>query len=240
MAQARACERIAPMQAVTYWQQAVEKGGIHRDDVLAMAVQETARFPAAQSAWGRYVEAHPQLLLAYARLVPEAYGPYYYGRWWKLRSGAPDLTPAELRNFYVLAARWGNREDFEEWAKHHAADGVRDYRQWAALLHGWGEDDRAWQMMSLKVMEPSFPAAPPTVPRAVLENVWRTTPENVVNAQQLALVRQRAGEQTDSDEIVITVANGENAPPWFVNKAAWILARGGRTGEAVDLLLRPH
>ena len=240
MTQARACARIAPMQAVAYWQQAVERGGIHRDEILIMAVQETARFPAAQAAWGHYVEAHPQLLLTYAQLVPETAGPYYYGRWWKLRASAPDLTPAELQNFYALAARWGHREDFEEWAQHHAADGVRDYRQWAALLRGWGEDDRAWQMMSLKVMEPSFPVTPPTVSRGVLENIWRTAPENVVNAQQLALVRQRAGEQADSDEIIIAVANGENAPPWFVDKAAWLLARAGRTGEAVDLLLRPR
>jgi hypothetical protein len=145
-----------------------------------------------------------------------------------------------LQNFYILARRWEKREDFEEWAKHHAADGVRDFRQWASLLHGWGEDDRAWQLMSIKVAEPSFPIAPPNVPRGVLETTWRRTPENAVNAQQLALVRQRAGEQADSDEIIITVANGENAPPWFVDKAAWILARAGRRGEAVDLLLRPR
>ncbi len=85
-----------------------------------------------------------------------------------------------------------------------------------------------------------FPVAPPTVRRGVLETTWRTTPENVVNAQQLALVRQRAGEQAGSDEIIVTVAHGENAPPWFVDKAAWILARAGRTGEAVELLLRPR
>jgi hypothetical protein len=85
-----------------------------------------------------------------------------------------------------------------------------------------------------------FPSAPPTVPRGLLETAWRTTPGNVVNAQQLAFVRQRAGEQAGSDEIIIAVAKGEDAPPWFVDKAAWILARAGRTGEAVDLLLRPR
>ncbi|MEP6670966.1 MAG: O-antigen ligase family protein [Chthoniobacter sp.] len=240
MAQARACQRVAPVQALAYWQLAVERGDIHRDEILRTAVTETGRFPAAQSSWGHYVEAHPQLLLAYAQIVPEQLGAYYYGRWWKLRSNAPDLSAAELRSFYQLAPRWGNKEDFDDWAKHHVAEGVRDNRQWAALWHHWGEDDRAWHLLSIKVVEPSFPAVPSTVPRAVLETTWRTHPENVVNAQQLALLRQRDGDQADSDEIIIAVAHGENPPPWFVEKAAWILARAGRTGEAVDVLLRPR
>ncbi|MEI9896111.1 MAG: hypothetical protein WDN28_20165 [Chthoniobacter sp.] len=184
-----------PAQALLYWQLAVERGSIHRDEILGTAITETGRFPAAQSAWGHYVEAHPQLLLAYAQIVPPQYGSYYYGRWWKLRANAPDLSTLELRDFYVLAPRWGNKEDFEEWSKRHAADGVRDYRQWAALWHAWGEDDRAWKLLSIKLVEPSFPVVPSTVPREVLETTWRTRPENVVNAQQLALVRQRAGEQ---------------------------------------------
>jgi hypothetical protein len=228
------------MQAVTYWQQAVEKSGIFRDEILANAVRETVRFPAAQAAWGRYVESHPQLLLTYAQLLPEVYQEYYYRRWWKLRGGARDLTPSEFQRFYALAAHWGSREDFAEWSKHHSADGVRDYRQWATLLHQWGDDDRAWQMISLKVMEPSFPAVPSTIPRGVLETTWRTSPEDIVNAQHLALVRRRAGDQAGSDEIITTVANAKDAPPWFVEKAAWILARAGRKDEALDLLLRPR
>jgi len=240
MAQARACQRVAPALALAYWQQAIERGNIHRDEILGTAVQETNRSPAAQTAWGHYVEAHPQLLLAYAQIVPEQFGGYYYGRWWKLRAHAPDLSATELQSFYVLAPRWGNKEDFEDWSKRHAADGVRDYRQWAALWHAWGEEDRAWQLLSVKVADPPFPNVSTTVPREVLENAWRLKPENVVNAQQLALMRLRAGDQVGSDEILITVANGENPPPWFVDKAAWVLARAGRAGEAVDLLLRPR
>jgi hypothetical protein len=240
MNQARACANIAPMQAVTYWQQAVERGGIHRDELLNSAVQESARFAAAQSAWGRYVEAHPSLLLAYAQLVPTERGPYYYNRWWKLRADAPDITPAELAKLYVLAPRWGHREDFEDWMKRHPSWGVRDYREWAALLHYWREDDRAWRILSIKTPEPSYPAAPLNVPRVTLESTWRMKPEDVVNAQQLALMRQRAGEQAESDEIILTVAAGEAPPPWFISKAAWILARAGRTAEAVDIVLRPR
>lgn len=240
IAQARACQRVVPGLAPGYWQLAIERGGIHREEILGMAVQETSRSPAAQSAWGRYVEAHPRLLLAYAQVVPETLGPYYYGRWWKLRANADDLTDTELKAFYGLAARWGNREDFDDWVRKHAAIGARDYRQWAGLYHAWGDDEHAWHLLSIKVGEPAFPPGQPTVPRMLLESTWRTRPENVVNAQQLAQVRLHAGEQAESDEIIVTVANGENPPPWFVDKAAWILARNGRTGDAVDLLLRPR
>ena len=238
--QARACLREAPGLALGYWQMAIERGGIHRDEILHAAVEETARFPAAQAAWGRYVEDHPELLLAYAQDVPEPMGRYYYGRWWKLRAPSADLTPAERHAFYLLAPRWGNLEDFEGWAKHHSALGVSDYREWAACLHAWGEDDRAWQILAVMVPEPSFPGLLPTVPRDRLESVWRTSPENAVNAQQLALVLQRAGELVASDEIVVAVAEQENASAWFKQKAAWILARSGHPGEAVDIVLQPH
>jgi len=240
IAQARACQRVVPGLAFGYWEQAIDRGGIHRDEILGMAVQETAKSPMAQSAWGSYVEAHPQLLLAYAQVVPETFGAYYYGRWWKLRATADDLTPDELKSFYILAARWGNRDDFDAWARRHAAIGAHDYPQWAGLYHVWGDDDHAWQLLSIKLSEPSFPPGHPTTPLAMLENTWRTRPENVVNAQQLAQVLLQAGDKSASDDIIVTVASSENPPPWFVNKAAWILARNGRTGDAVDLLLRPH
>jgi O-antigen ligase len=162
MIQARACQKVLPMESLTYWQQAIERGGIHQGDVLGTAVQETARFPSVQPAWGRYVEAHPQLLLTYAKIVPEEIGRYYYGRWWKLRAEAPDVTAAELHSFYGLAPRWGNREDFEEWARRHEGYGMRDYRQWAALLHAWGDDEQAWRLLSNRIDEPIFAIPLPT------------------------------------------------------------------------------
>ncbi len=239
-AQAWACLKVAPNLSLAYWQQAIERGGIHRDEILRTAVEETARFPAAQVAWGKYVETHPEFLLAYAQIVPETMGQYYYKRWWKLRGQSADLTPVEVRGFYALAPRWGNLEDFEEWMKRHSARGVSDYREWAACLRTWGEDERAWQILAIKVPEPVFPTVASSLTRERLEAIWRTSPENAINAQQLAKFLQQEGEQRRSDEIVITVANEKNAPPWFTQKAAWLLARSGHPGEAVDMLLRTH
>jgi O-antigen ligase len=239
-AQARAVQRISPMMALPYWQQSVARGGIHRDEILADALQETGASPLARAAWGRYAEANPHLLLTYARLVPLPQAGYYYGRWWKQRAQAPDLSPGEIRDFYALAARWGSREQLDEWMARHTAWESRDYHDWAALLHAWGDDARAWQLLTTHTAEPAFPAKAPSIPRPQLETTWRISPQNLVNAQQLAQVRDSVGDDAGRDEILLTVAAAEKAPPWFVEKAAHVLARQGRVSEAVALLLRPR
>jgi O-antigen ligase len=240
MAQAQACQRVVPELALKYWQETVDRGGIHREELLGQAVQETARIPAAQSQWDRYVEAHPPLLLAYAQCVPPIEGSYYFGRWWKLRGEAMDLSPTELRDFYLLASRWGKRPDFETWMKLHADWAGRDYRAWAAVLHASGDDERAWQLLSVNHAEPAFPPAASETSRERLEANWRLTPRDFVSAQQLAMADLAAGDKAASDEVILAVARGAGPPPWFVDKAAWVLAHAGRTREAVALLLQPR
>jgi O-antigen ligase len=239
-AQARSVQRISSVLALPYWQESVARGGIHRDEILGDALQETGGSPAARAAWGRYAEANPQLLLAYARLVPDMQAGYYYGRWWKQRAHMPDLNPAEVRDFYLLAARWGNREQLDEWMTQRASREPRDFRDWAALLHAWREDDRAWKLLAAHTTEPTFPRNAPTHPRPQLESTWRMNTQNLVNAQQLAQIRDLAGEHAERDEILVAVATSAKAPPWFIDKAAYILARQGRVPEAVSLLLRPR
>jgi hypothetical protein len=92
----------------------------------------------------------------------------------------------------------------------------------------------------VKTPEPNFPTSAPLESRERLEATWRAAPDNAVNAQQLASVLQKAGEEAASGEIIITVAEQENPPTWFRNKAAWLLARSGHPGEAVDMLLKPQ
>jgi len=238
--QAEAVQRFSKMLALPYWEQSVARGGIHRDEIFADALHATGTSPLASSEWGRYVEAHPRLLLAYARLVPESQAGYYFGRWWKLRGEAPQISPLEIRDFYALAARWGDREQLETWMTQRSSLETRDYREWATLLHRWGDDARAWQLLSAHVREPGFIAtkAPP-VPRAQLESAWRASPQNLVNAQQLAQVLDAAGETTGRDEILVAVAATPKAPAWFLQRAAYILARQGRMAEAVALLVGP-
>lgn len=240
LVQARAVQRVAPSLALPFWQQAVERGGGHRAEVLGMAVQETAGQVAAQSAWGRYVEAHPDLLLTYAQLLTDSRGRYYYERWWKQRGQAAELTPAETRDFYLCAARWGTPEQLAKWTGRHPEWTARDYRPWATMLQHAGDFAGAWEILARAVPDPGWPAAAPNILREQLESRWRLTPGNFVNAQQLAVFLFKAGEVEASEEIILTVAARYDAPTWFIQKAAHILAQRGRTIDAVAILIPPE
>lgn len=236
--QARAVQRLSLVMALPYWQQSVARGGWHRDEVFARALQETSRSPAARAAWGRYVEANPSLLIVFARLLPEQQAGYYYNRWWKLRSTSADCSELEIRDFYALAPRWGNREQLEEWIKRHPEREKQDFRAWAKMLDAWGEYPHAWQLLAAHLPEPAFPAKAPKVARPQLETAWRISPQNLVNAQQLAHSYELAGLEAERDAVLITVANAENSPPWFVTKAAYSLSRQKKYDEAVKLILK--
>ena len=237
-AQARAVLLVSPKLALGYWQQAVARGAEHRAEVFRMAVRETAASPIAAASWGHYVEAHPRLLLAYAETVPAEQARYYYALWWKDRALTADLDPGETAAFYQNATRWAGRAQFGEWMRRRAAWRARDHREWARLLHAWTDEERAWELLAAFTPEQDFPALPPALPREPLETKWRIAPTNLVNAQQLAAVRARDGETAPSEEIVLAVAARDDAPWWFVQRAAHILARRARWGEAVALLLK--
>ncbi len=236
--QARAVFSLSPKLALGYWQQAVGRGALHRDEVYRMAVRETAASPIAAVSWGRYAEENPRLLLAYAESVPEAQARYYYARWWKDRALTADLDPGETAAFYQNAARWTGRAQFGEWMRRRADWRERDHREWARLLHAWSDETPAWELLAAHTPEPDFPALAANLAREPLEAKWRIAPTNYVNAQQLAAVRARDGEMVLGEDIVLAVAAREDAPWWFVQKAAHILARRARTGEAVALLLK--
>jgi len=194
--------------------------------------------PIAASYWGRYVEAHPRLLLAYAQLVTEERARYYRSRWWKERALTAELDPAEIAAFHATAHRWLEREQFDVWMQHRIAWKARDYREWARLLHGWKDDQAAWQLLAAAAPEDKFPALPAALAREGLEERWKVVPGNFVNAQQLAALRARDGDAKGSEEIILAAGASEGAPRWFVQRAAHILARQERFGEAVALLLK--
>ncbi len=237
-AQARAVARLSPGLALGYWQQAIGRGALHRDDVFRLAVRETAASPIAAATWGHYVEANPRLLLTYAEMVPPEQARYYYALWWKDRALAGELDPGETAAFYRNATRWGGRAQFGEWMRRRADWRARDHREWARLLHAWSDEEPAWELLAAFTPEQDFPALPAALQREPLETKWRNAPANFVNAQKLAALRARAGETEQSEEIVLAVAARDDAPWWFAQKAAHILARRARRGEAVAILLK--
>jgi hypothetical protein len=235
--QARLCQQVSPGLALRFWQLAVERGGTHRDDVLRMAIEESGRWPLARSAWSRYVEAHPPLMLVYAQLVPEDEARYFFELWMKTRGAAVDLTKDELTAFYAFVPRFGSVAQFGDWIDLHPELRTGHFRQWAKILHGWGEDKRAWELLASFTPDPPFPKTVARGNREQFETRWQISPQNVVNAQQLATARFQAGEPLGADEIILAVAADRNPPAWFWQKAAHVHARNGKYRDAVTAVL---
>ncbi len=235
--QAQACERLAPVFALHYWQLAVERAERRVDEVFRIAFEQTARRPGAADAWAQYVESHPALLLTYAEIVPPDLARAAYDRWWTERGSkigeAPDW---EAAIFYRLAARFGNPRQIEAWMNGHAALRDRDATTWATLLHGWGEDELAWSALAASIPDSEFPTGSPRAGRD-MEGRWLSDPHDFVNARDYAQSLQVSGDTDGARNVIVAVAQGDDAPQWFVRKAAHLLAERRRYREAVELLI---
>jgi hypothetical protein len=114
----------------------------------------------------------------------------------------------------------------------------REYRKWAALLHGWGRDNEAWALLHGEIAEPTFPSFMPKAPRDQLEFRWKHSPTDIVNARNYAQYLQANGDASGMEDVILTVAARDDAPKWFLEKAAHIRAKKKEFGEAVELVLR--
>ncbi|HEY2342180.1 MAG TPA: hypothetical protein VGH90_04070, partial [Chthoniobacteraceae bacterium] len=236
---AQFCGKFAPGYALSYWQMAIERGGLRRGELFSNAVRATATLDGASDAWGSYAETNPDLMLTYAQSLPGDDGRSWYERWWNERgTGAGPFGEIEAQTFYRLAARWGEPEQLSAWMEKHGEMKGRDYRHWAALLHHWGDDKTAWALLSGYLGEPAFPEAFPHLTRDQLEDKFRQSPNNGVTAQALAQVMDHDGDGDGVRRVVLSVARREHAPDWFLRKAGYLLARQGKMPEAVTMLLR--
>jgi len=237
--QARLTRRFAPELSLGYWQQAVDRGTLHRSEIFTLALEETRGIPDAPGSWARYVEGNPDLALTYAGRLPDDLARSYYTRWIEERATAKEHTPPEVEAFYGQVFRLGKPEDLAAWIARNPAREPADFRRWAALLHQWGDEAGAWGVLTRRIPEPRYPEGLVSTDKAQLELKWRLAPENAMNAQQLAQLLMHSGAEAESEEIVLAVAAQTKAaaPSWFTRKAAYIHARQGRQQEAVAMLL---
>ncbi len=238
--QARATRQISPGFSLSSWQVAIERGGHQREDLLALGMRDFAGDSAAETTWSSYAEAHPDLLLAYARSAPEPLARDAYERWWKVRGlGDTPVTDAEVQAFYSALRRWGTPEQLAAWMARRPDLQARDSRIWAAIVQQWGDDPGAWALLARAFPEPEFPAPRQPIVREDLERRWKTDPRDLVNARALAHFLVTSDEETAARKIILEVARRRAAPDWFVAKAAHLLAASGELPEAIALLLRP-
>jgi hypothetical protein len=78
----------------------------------------------------------------------------------------------------------------------------------------------------------------PKAPRDQLEFRWVHSPADIVNARNYAQLLQASGDASGMENVILTVAGKDDAPKWFLEKAAHIMARKREYGTAVELVLR--
>lgn len=235
---AQAVKRLSPALCIHYWQVAIARSGWRSTEILGQALDDTIGMPGADELWANYVAANPRLALAYARLLPEAKTQPFFNVWWKERGRATDLSVDELRDFYNYAKRWATSEQILEWMSLHPSRRKEDFRAWAALLHGAGMSERAWQLCQGRIVDPPYPGKSGNVSRDEVEARIRLAPENTANLVELARMSEESGDRDTARKIVLAAAARQDAPPWFLRKAAHLLAADGRFPEAMEMILR--
>ena len=233
-----AVKRLSPSLCMQYWQVAIGRSGWRASEILNQALNDTAGLPLADSNWNEYIAWHPTLALAYARRLPEAGTRRFFDLWWEARGRATDLSRDELRDFYAFALRWATGEQVLEWMRLHPARRRDDYREWVALLHHTDMSDRAWQLWQGRVPEPAYPVNNVMLSLEELEARVSIAPENWGNIIELARHIELTGDPAAAKKMILDVAMKRNAPSWFLQKAAYLLAGEGKYREAVEMVLR--
>lgn len=235
---AQHCQQVSPSLGLHYWQMAVERASLHRNDAFRDALRETANLASADAIWQSYVDTHPDLLLTYAEARSKTTGREYFDLWWGRRGSKPEpISGDEAEAFLRLAERWATPEQLITWARlpNRPATGSRRLVEFLKEREAY---EQAWEVAAMELKEPSYPLNPPTTSRELLEKRWIERPSDVVNARNYAQVLDQQGHPEEAGKVIVQAAEAPGAPRWFVEKAAHELARDKKHRQAVNLALR--
>jgi O-antigen ligase len=238
--QAIACERNFPATSLHFWQEAVERAGWRTEEIFNASYTRSERLPGAHEAWAAFIATHPSLALEYVPYAPREEGAAVFEKWWRERGGNRAVTPTdhEATAFYKLAPEFSTAEDFAGFMQARPALAQRDFFACAKTLHAFGDDARAWQLLSTRRHEPKLPEPPGGVQRSDLERRLRASPDSATNARALAALCLSEGDETAAQDVIVSFAQRPLAPPFFIDKAAYVLKAQDRLKEAVEMMLR--
>jgi O-antigen ligase len=238
--QALACERHFPAASLHFWQEAVERGSWRKEEIFNNAYEHTARLPGAHAAWAAFIDKHPALALEYVTFVSREEGATVFEKWWEERGSDRNvtLTAHEAKAFYKLAPSYSTAENFAIFMQARPALAQRDFLACAKALHAFGDNARAWHLLSIRQHEPELPPPLRGVLRTDLERRLRVSPDSAPNALALAALCLSEGDEAGAQSVIVSFARRPVAPPFFTHKAAYILKAQGKLEEAVEMMLR--
>jgi O-antigen ligase len=223
-----------------FWSLAIERSGRRAPEIYLAAYHNCVDLQGGEEFWRDYAEGHPELLLAYAQAVPsDSRARAAYDEWWKTRGDSSiGLEAWEPGAFYWTIRKWGNRAQLDIWMNRRREMEETDYKIWAGIFHDWQLDADAWAILSRHVKEPAFPESTTGETTEALEANWRAHPDDAVSAQAYAHQCAMNGDAAKSEQIVLSFAAGNNPPPWFIEKAAYMYAARKDYATAVTSLMR--
>jgi hypothetical protein len=238
--QAIACEREFPETSLHFWQEAVERAGWRTEEIFHASYARSAKLPGAHETWAAFIAKHPSLALEYVPSVPHEEAAAVFEKWWLERGSkrGVTLTEHEAKAFYALAPEFSTAENFANFMQARPALVQSDFLACAKALHEFGDDARAWQLLSVRRHEPAFPPPPNGMHRSDLERRLRVTPDDATNARTLAAICLGEGDEPAAQSVILSFAERPAAPLFFTQKAAYILKAQGRLKEAVEMMLR--
>jgi O-antigen ligase len=235
---AQHCQRVSPSLALHYWQMSIERASLHRSEALRNAMQQTAQLPNAELVWQSFVDVHPDLLLVYAETRAESSGREFFDLWWERRGSKPEpISAEEAAAFLRLAKNWASPEQVAAWSQLPGRLSV-GCRSLVEFLQEKKAFEQAWDIAKMEFKEPGYPSELPKNRLQDLKKRYEDSPGDVVNARNYAQALAHEGDIKGAEDIIVQTAESPNAPRWFVEKAAYQLARDQRHEKAVNLALR--
>lgn len=241
--QAVAVGRAFPKEAIPLWQDAIARAGREWRERLRGGVVETKAVPGARVRWAQYIQEHPAYALAYAQILtselkkPDADVRAFFDIWWE-QCALGEVTDEDAAVYYGYAARWSNPVQLEAWMRAHATRRKKDYAAWATLLHGWKNDQRAWEIYSGVVSLPEITPPSKGATRESLEQRLRGTADNAIYELELVHLLDVQGDHAAATSELLHAASRPDAPARVLREAAYRLASDGRLAEAVAMGLR--
>jgi len=230
----------SPGMSFHFWSLAIERADRRAPEIFLAAYRNSIDLPGGEAYWRDYAENNPEFLLCYADAVTsDEEGKRAFDHWWEARGNTTEaLDSWETQAFYPALRRWGNRAELEAWIQRRPGLEATDYADWAGILHEWQLDADAWSILSHRIKEPAYPDAPAGEDAQEIETAYRTQPDDPIYAQAYARQCAVTGDAAKSEQVILAIAAGKNAPSWFIEKAAFLYAARKDYTTAVTSLLR--
>ncbi len=232
---ALAVQRYSEGIALSFWARGVERSGHRSDEIFMMAVNQTRLLPNASLFWKQFIDLHPALIPTYlVQEKPLEASQLFEG--WKESRGklkSSEWGVDERRNFYEVVVQLNQRDYWRDWVKDQGEPEVSERGRWSSVDQRLGDFEKAWESVS-KNWTPIHLPLESQGKEELLQREWSQNPSNWVNSRSWIEWLHANGRIEERDQVLLQVASLSEAPLWFKQLVAQVLAEKKNYREAVE------